>query len=122
MKTITWTSCVLVSATAALLLTGGAATATAPGPQIAASSCGGAPVPAAGNAFCSFDGSGANVVIARGSCNVAGACLLLGNGSRIGHDSCNADAACGDTATFGGSSVIGNGSCNAEEACAHAGN
>jgi hypothetical protein len=50
----------------------------------------------------------------------------MGNGVRIGHDSCNGVSACTDTGTLNGvpttaSSIIGNRSCNGEEACESAG-
>src|SRR5690242_18692712 len=86
---------------AALSLAAGNVVSKPPaGPQIAASSCGGIPVPPAGNAFCSFEGTGEGVVIAQNSCNVAGACLVIGNGVRIGHDSCNEGSACAATGTL----------------------
>jgi hypothetical protein len=112
---------------AASLVAGGSLAANAAAaPQIAASSCGGIPVPSSGNAFCSFEGTGEAVVIAHNSCNVEGACVLIGNGVRIGHDSCNGVLACSDTGTLNGVaasavSIIGNQSCNGEEACESAG-
>ncbi|HTI48059.1 MAG TPA: hypothetical protein VMB76_15995, partial [Casimicrobiaceae bacterium] len=117
-----------IVALVALSLAGAAAVAKpSPGPQIAASSCGGSPVPPSGNAFCSFEGTGEGVVIAQNSCNVEGACLLIGNGARIGHDSCNAEVACTILGTLNGVagasgfSIIGNRSCNGLEACTQAG-
>lgn len=122
------TSCRLAYiATAALLLAAGSVTAASPvGPQIDPSSCGGIAVPPSGNAFCSFEGTGDGAVIANNSCNVEGACLLMGNGVRIGHDSCNGESACTDAGTLNGvptsaTSIIGNRSCNGLEACESAG-
>jgi len=63
-------------------------------------------VPASGNAYCSFESDGSGVVIARNSCNVKGACLLLGNAVRIGHDSCNGDGACTEQAVVGASKAL----------------
>src|SRR5574340_519937 len=111
-----------LAVTTALLLAGGSLAATPPaGPNIAPSSCGGVPVPTSGNAFCSFEGDGSGVIIGHHSCNVVGACLLLGNGVRIGHDSCNGDTACAELGKLGGSTVIGNNSCNGDFACYGAG-
>jgi hypothetical protein len=123
------TSCkvAFIAVLAALSLAAGNAVAKPPaGPQIAASSCGGIPVPPSGNAFCSFEGTGAGAVIGQNSCNVVGACLLMGDGVHIGNNSCNGDSACTDTGTLNGvaasaSSIIGNGSCNGVEACESAG-
>jgi hypothetical protein len=105
----------------ALLLAGGSVAANAAGPKIAASSCGGVPVPPSGNAFCSFETDGSGVVIGHDSCNVPGGCLLLGNGVRIGNRSCNGDTACNEIGGFAGVSVIGNDSCNDDFACWAAG-
>jgi hypothetical protein len=111
-----------IAAITGLLLTGGSLAAKPPaGPNIAPSSCGGVPVPPSGNAFCSFESNGSNVVIGHGSCNVAGACFVLGNGIRIGNNSCNGDTACAEVGELGGSTVIGNSSCNGDFACDGAG-
>ena len=110
-----------IAALTALLLAGEGLAANAPGPNIAASSCGGVAVPPSGNAFCSFESDGTGVVIGHQSCNVAGACLLLGNGVRIGNGSCNGDTACSESGDLGGSTVIGNNSCNEDLACWAAG-
>jgi hypothetical protein len=111
-----------IAATTALLLAGGSLAAEpSAGPNIEPSSCGGVSVPPSGNAFCSFESDGSGVVIGHHSCNVAGACLLLGNGVRIGHDSCNGDTTCAELGDLGGSAVIGNSSCNGDFACDFAG-
>ena len=111
-----------IAAMTALLLAGGNLAAKPPaGPNIAPSSCGGVAVPPSGNAFCSFEGDGSGVVIGHHSCNVIGACLLLGNGVRIGNDSCNGDTACAGAGDLGGSAVFGNGSCNGDFGCNFAG-
>ncbi len=111
-----------IAAVTALLLAAGNLAAKPPaGPSIAPSSCGGVAVPPSGNAFCSFEGDGGGVVIGHHSCNVIGACLLLGNGVRIGNGSCNADNACAGAGELGGRAVIGNGSCNGDFGCNFAG-
>jgi hypothetical protein len=118
------TSCKLgwVVGMMALLLAGGAVAAKpAAKPNIAPSSCGGVVVPPSGNAFCSFESDGSGVVIGHNSCNVEGACLLLGNGVRIGNDSCNGETACAELGGDGGSSVIGNSACDGDFACWGAG-
>ena len=96
------------------------------GPQIAASSCRGTPVTPSGNAFFSFERTGEGAVIAQNSCNVEGACILMGDGVRIAHDSCKGSLACTDTGTLNGVaisavSIIGDRSCNGEQACTSAG-
>jgi hypothetical protein len=111
-----------IAALTALLLAGGSVAANAAAaPKIASSSCGGVPVTASGNAFCSFETDGSGVVIGHGSCTVPGACLLLGNGVRIGNGSCNGDTACTEIGSVAGVSVIGNDSCNGDFACWAAG-
>ena len=113
----------LLVATAALWFVGAAVLmpqmAAANAPQIDPTSCGAGAGPISD--YCSFEDTGENVVIAHGSCNVQGACVPLGNGTRIGHDSCNGGLACAGAGTSGGSSSIGNDSCNEREACGSAG-
>jgi hypothetical protein len=116
-----------VAATAALWFASvGPAVQAASGPQIAPSSCGGAPVPLSGNAYCSFEGTGQGVVIGHHSCNVEGACLTLGDGVRIGNRSCNAEGACVELGAMYGEagtavSIVGNSSCNGLSNCYGAG-
>ena len=105
-----------------LLLAGGSVAAGPPaGANVAPSSCGGVALPPSGNAFCSFESDGSGVVIGHHSCNVEGACLLLGNGVRIGNDSCNGETACAELGGAGGTSTIGNRSCDGDFACWAAG-
>lgn len=111
----------IAAATALLLAAGNLAAKPPAAPNIAPSSCGGVAVPPSGNAYCSFETDGSGVVIGHHSCNVIGACLLLGNGVRIGNDSCNGDTACAGAGELGGRAVIGNGSCNGDFGCNFAG-
>lgn len=107
-----------IAALTTLLLTGEALAANAPkGPAIAPTSCGGVAVPPGGNAYCSFESDGIGVVIGNRSCNVVGACLVLGRGVRIGHGSCNGDTACSELGEIGGAAAIGDRSCNGDYAC-----